>query len=274
MQPFDLLPVSVDIPLLEPDTEPLQGWAVEDPHDLCTAHPLPALLEFELLRNGTPTGTVFSLRGPAATVGRYTPQTGPVDIDLGNLQEYERLHIGLPHIRVGREFDGWRVEALTPYYPTHLDGEPLTSGSAQLPDGALLVLGDVSFRVQYGRQGNTPAARRPTEAGLWLKRECAPTQLVLPLHSPETIVGRYSPSTGPVDMDLGGLPDMERVHIARRHARIWWQDEGWHIEPLSNRPIFINRNPALQGAHALTTGDEVALGNVLFLFVGANPENR
>lgn len=274
MRPFELLPTSMEIPLLEPDPELLQGWRIEDPHELQAAHPLPALLELEVLRSGTPTGTVFSLRGPAATVGRYTPQTGPVDLDLGSLQEYERLHIGLPHIRVGRELDGWRVEALTPYYPTFLNGEPLQSGSAPLPDSALLVLGDVSFRVQQGRAGSAPPPARPREAALWLKRDGAPTATLLPLRAPDLAVGRFSPRTGTVELDLGALPDAERVHIARRHARLWWTDERWQIEPLSNRPVFINRGAPLQGQHTLTTGDEVALGNVLFLFISATPESR
>lgn len=246
--------------------ELLQGWQPSDPYHVCAPHPLAALLEFELLRNGAPTGTLFCVRGLAATLGRYTPATGPVDLDLGTLQEYERLHIGMPHVRVGQDLDGWRVEAITPYFPTFLNGQPLGPGGGVLIDGSLLVLGDVTFRVNQNRPPSTPNAARPRGAVLRLKRDGALTGIQIPLSPQGAVLGRSSPQTGPVDIELGALPDHERVHIGRRHARLRCADGRWFVEPLHGKPVFVNRQPALQAERALSSGDELALGNVMFVF--------
>ena len=37
-------------------------------------------------------------------------------------------------------------------------------------------------------------------------------------------------------------------------------------------PVFVNRNPPIREAHALMDGDEVALGNVMFVFDNAAPK--
>lgn len=269
LHPFDLSPTPHEIKFLEPNPEKLQGWSAPKSFDLTIPHPLAPLLEFELLRSGVPTGTVFSLRGPAGTLGRYTPTTGPVDIDLSVLEEYERLHIGMPHIRVGRYLDAWRVETITPYYPTFLDGRELSQGSAVLENHAFLVLGDVTFRVRHSQQimGRLTPVRPPGPC-LRLKREGAPTSAHLPLRGEEMTAGRYSPRTGPVDLDLSHLPDNDRVNVSRRHARFWRHGQQWCVAPLGKRPVFINRQAALSEPHTLVSGDEVALGNVQFLFVG------
>jgi pSer/pThr/pTyr-binding forkhead associated (FHA) protein len=83
---------------------------------------------------------------------------------------------------------------------------------------------------------------------------------------PELTIGRNSPDTEPVTVDLSALPDPERVHVARRHARLWLSKGSWWIEPLGRGPVFLNRGKPLSAPADLASGDEVALGNVLFLF--------
>lgn len=272
MHPFDLSPSRLDEIYLDPEPERLQGWDVTDPLDLSQPHPVPALIELEVIRGGTTTGTVFPVRGPAVTVGRYTPATGPVDVDLGVLQEHERIRIGLPHLRLGRDMDGWWIEPMTMYYPTYLNGESLAAGGARLHDGSLLVVGDVQFRVGFSVGSDRPSnLQRPDGPCLRLKRDGAPTSIALALASFEVTLGRSSPTTGAVDLDLSALPDTERVHVGRRHARLWLDHGVWRIAPLGRSPVYVNRGAPLDEAEELSTGDEVGLGNVLFMFVESMP---
>ncbi len=272
MHPFDLYPSRRDEAFLEPEPERLQGWDVPDPLDLALPDPLPALIELDVIRGGTTTGTVFAIRGPAVTVGRYTPATGPVDIDLGVLQEHERIRIGLPHLRVGRDMDGWWIEAMTMYYPTYLNGESLAVGGARLQDGSLLVVGDVQFRVAFTARADRPIGTpRPPGPCLRLKRDGAPSSITVPLNRNEVTIGRSSPHTGAVDVDLSALPDAERVHVGRRHARFWLDGGVWRVAPLGRSPVYLNRGAPIEEPVDLATGDEVGLGNVLFMFVESLP---
>lgn len=88
MHPFDLTPLGPPPRRLVPEPDRLQGWDSSWKHDLKAPHRVPALLELELLRDGSPSGQTFAIRGPAVTVGRYAHETGPVDIDLGSLAEH------------------------------------------------------------------------------------------------------------------------------------------------------------------------------------------
>lgn len=272
MHPFDLSPSRVEATLIDPEPELLQGWDVRDPLDLCQPHLVPALIELDVIRGGATTGTVFAIRGPAVTVGRYTAATGPVDVDLGVLQEHERIRIGLPHLRIGRDMDGWWIEPMTMYYPTYLNGESLSAGGARLQDGSLLVVGDVQFRVGFAVGADRPTAMaRPQGPCLRLKRDGAPTSVTVPLRKREVTLGRSSPFTGPVDVDLSALPDTEGVHVGRRHARLWLDGGSWRVAPLGRSPVYVNRGAPIDEPVELATGDEVGLGNVLFMFVESLP---
>ena len=81
-----------------------------------------------------------------------------------------------------------------------------------------------------------PAA---SEASLILKRSGAETDEVFPLHPP-SIVGRFDPAVGPIDVDLGELP--EGVYISRKHAKITLEDGAWTLHDLgSSNGTFILR---------------------------------
>ncbi len=270
MHPFDLSPILPQSTLIEPEPDRLQGWSHPWLYDLSAPHRVPALLELSLMRAGAISGRIFSIRGTAVTLGRYAPETGPVDIDLGVLPEHERLRVGLPHLRIGRDSDGWWIEPMTMFYPTELDGVMLSAGGARLKDGAVLTVGDVHFKVNYGRDADkNPAAERPLPPCLRLKRDGATTGINIPLSPPSMTFGRSSPLTGEVDCDLSALPDAERVYLGRQHARFLLDGGRWYVEPTGRAPIFINRQPPLQQTHQLMTGDEVGLGNVLLTFMGS-----
>lgn len=109
------------------------------------------------------------------------------------------------------------------------------------------------------------AAPEASEASLILKRSGAETDDVFPLHPP-SIVGRFDPSVGPIDVDLGDLP--EGVYISRKHAKITLEDGVWTLHDLgSSNGTFILRNDFERIEEAeLADGDEIAFGNARFVF--------
>lgn len=267
VQPFDLSPKRARPRLIEPDLALVQGWPV-GVSSLAMAPPSqPALIALELMREGKETGVRFEVRGGEATLGRYSVMTGPVDVDLGILQDHERFRIGLPHLRLALRAGSWRAEPLTWAYPTLLDGEALRGDGDDLEDKQLLAMGNALFRVHI-MQREAPALVLPGEGPrLCLKVDGAPSGVVVPLVEPGVVLGRYSPSTGGVDVDLGGLPDAMQVTLARRHARFFPYQGCWCVESLTARgPVTINRHAAIRDVRALSTGDEVALGNVVFIY--------
>lgn len=267
VQPFDLSPKRARPRLIEPDLALVQGWPV-GVSTLAMAPPsLPALIALELMREGKETGIRFEVRGAEATLGRYSVMTGPVDVDLGSLQDHERFRIGLPHLRLALRAGTWRAEPLTWSYPTLLDGEALRGDGEALEDKQLLALGNALFRVHILHR-EAPALVLPGEgARLCLKVDGAPSGVVVPLVEPGVVLGRYSPSTGGVDVELGVLPDAMQVTLARRHARFFPYQGCWCVESLTPRgPVTINRHGAIRDVRALSTGDEVALGNVTFIY--------
>lgn len=83
---------------------------------------------------------------------------------------------------------------------------------------------------------------------------------------PPAVLGRFDPSVGPVDVDLGGIP--EGSYVSRKHARITCEDDVWRIEDLgSSNGVFLLREDfeRVQSAE-LADGDEIALGNARFRF--------
>jgi hypothetical protein len=114
-----------------------------------------------------------------------------------------------------------------------------------------------------------PAAIAP--AKLLIKRYGAVTSEAIPLQGQRMVVGRFDPSTGPVDIDVTGMPGAE--HISRQHAEIYAESGVWKVRDLgSTNGIFIKRagesgySPRLQEPSELNDGDEVAFGNVVFVF--------
>jgi pSer/pThr/pTyr-binding forkhead associated (FHA) protein len=108
----------------------------------------------------------------------------------------------------------------------------------------------------------TTAAPR---AKLILKRSGAETDHVFEFGSPAT-VGRFDPSVGPIDVDLGPLE--EGVYVSRKHARLTFEDGTWKVEDLgSSNGTFVLRSDFEKVDSAeLRDGDELAFGNARFVF--------
>lgn len=85
------------------------------------------------------------------------------------------------------------------------------------------------------------------------------------------IVGRFDADSGPVDVDLGPLPEAD--YVSRHHAQIWSDPAGrWFVKDLgsSNGTFVRNAGQAqfrrIAGDQEILSGDEIALGNARFLF--------
>jgi hypothetical protein len=110
-----------------------------------------------------------------------------------------------------------------------------------------------------------PAGRCSTFGKLVLKRGGMETDIEFPLQAP-AIVGRFDPSVGPIDVDLGSLP--EGVYVSRKHAKISCGDDGWTIQDLgSSNGTFVLRDDFEKIDEApLMDGAEIAFGNARFVF--------
>lgn len=104
-----------------------------------------------------------------------------------------------------------------------------------------------------------------TGAKFIVKRNNAETEEVFDVVPPATI-GRFDPSVGPVDIDLGSLP--EGVYVSRKHAKITCEDGVWMIEDLgSSNGTFVLRDDFEKvEAAELSDGMDIALGNARFIF--------
>ena len=108
-------------------------------------------------------------------------------------------------------------------------------------------------------------------ATIVLKRSGAETDIVFSVNPP-AIIGRFDPTVGPIDIDLGGLP--EGSYISRRHAKISLDDGVWTLHDLgsSNGTFILGDNDfERHESFALYDGADFALGNARFAFhaVGA-----
>ena len=124
-----------------------------------------------------------------------------------------------------------------------------------------------------------PAQKQQTSgtgARLTLRRGGALSQEVFSIASGPAVIGHFDPETGPVDVDLGPLP--EAVYISRHHAEIWSDDSGrWFIKDLgSGNGTFVCAAGERQfrkasGDQSIHDGDEIAFGNARFQFCADRP---
>lgn len=117
---------------------------------------------------------------------------------------------------------------------------------------------------------DTATAPAVQSASLVLVEYGQVTDRVIPLHASPVIVGKFDPSQGPVDIDLGHFPGNE--YLSRRHAELYFNDQ-WMVRDLgSTNGVFIRKSgqanfqPRLQGPAPLEAEDEVAFGNLRFIF--------
>jgi pSer/pThr/pTyr-binding forkhead associated (FHA) protein len=102
-------------------------------------------------------------------------------------------------------------------------------------------------------------------ATLVVKRSGAETEEVFVVPNP-CVIGRFDPSVGPIDIDLGTLP--EGVYVSRKHAKITEDGGVWKIHDLgSSNGTFVLGDDFQKVEEAeIVDGTEIALGNARFVF--------
>lgn len=89
---------------------------------------------------------------------------------------------------------------------------------------------------------------------------------------PGSIVGRFDPESGPVDVDLAPLP--EASYVSRHHVEFRYDSgaDAWFVKDMGSRNGTFWRAGGqgafgrLSGEQAVQSGDEIALGNARFEF--------
>jgi hypothetical protein len=116
----------------------------------------------------------------------------------------------------------------------------------------------------------SPAPGMTGLAKLTLRRAGALTREIFPLGEHVTI-GRFDVETGPVDVDMGPLP--EGAYLSRHHAEMWRDDSGtWFIKDLGSQNGTFVRSANSTKFQRVTQdqpvgdGDEIAFGNARFEF--------
>jgi hypothetical protein len=118
---------------------------------------------------------------------------------------------------------------------------------------------------EVASEGDSPLASEAARPRLVLKRGGAEVDEVFELNPP-SVVGRFDPSVGPIDVDLASIP--EGSYVSRKHAKITNEDGVWRIQDLgSSNGTFILRDDFEKVEEAeLTDGAEIAFGNARFVF--------
>ena len=129
------------------------------------------------------------------------------------------------------------------------DEEMIEAIEPEVPESEAPLAGDDS----------QPAAR------LVVKRNGVETDESFPVNPPATI-GRFDPSVGPIDIDLGNSP--EGAYVSRKHAKITAEEGLWQIEDMgSSNGTFVLRDDFERvEAAEIEDGTEIALGNARFVF--------
>jgi pSer/pThr/pTyr-binding forkhead associated (FHA) protein len=143
--------------------------------------------------------------------------------------------------------------------PTEPDvQEPPLADALEEPDAALAT-------PEAAADGETPVPGSFTAARLVVKRSGAETDTEFPVNSP-CVIGRFDPSVGPVDIDLGNLP--EGAYVSRKHAKITNENGTWMIQDMgsSNGTFVLHEDFERVEASELADGQEIALGNARFVF--------
>lgn len=117
--------------------------------------------------------------------------------------------------------------------------------------------------------GDVPAPEEQVVAvtpRLVVKRAGNETEEIFFFAAP-AVVGRFDPSVGPVDVDLGNIP--EGSYVSRKHAKVVAEGDGFKLIDLgSSNGTYVLRNGDFERIEEteIVDGDEIALGNARFVF--------
>ena len=85
--------------------------------------------------------------------------------------------------------------------------------------------------------------------------------------APPAVIGRFDPSVGPVDVDLGNIP--EGSYVSRKHAKIVLDGDAYKLIDLgSSNGTYVMKDGDFERVEeaVLSDGEEFALGNARFVF--------
>jgi len=163
--------------------------------------------------------------------------------------------------------------ATAPMEPEGASPEPAASQTSapisEMPRAETPAAAPAAGSVPAAGSAPPAGAASPGAARLTLKRSGALTSEVFQVGG-RVVIGRFDPETGPVDVDLGSLP--ESTYVSRQHAEIWQDGAQWRIKDLGSRNgVFVRRQGEgsfrrAAGEETLGSGDEIALGNARFEF--------
>ncbi|MFW5697197.1 MAG: FHA domain-containing protein [Fimbriimonadaceae bacterium] len=121
-------------------------------------------------------------------------------------------------------------------------------------------------RQAEGEAPDGPGMDKEAHPRLVVKRSGKLTDEEFGFSCPATI-GRFDPSVGPIDIDLGNIE--EGAYVSRKHAEILCEDGVFKIRDLgSSNGTFILREGNFDKVDEaeLEEGTEIALGNARFVF--------
>jgi FHA domain/zinc-ribbon domain len=128
--------------------------------------------------------------------------------------------------------------------------------------------------IEAMADGSPMPSDKPKVARL-IPRAAANASQVFMLHSDRMVVGRFDPSAGPVDIDCAGLQG--ESYISRRHAELYLENGQWMVRDLgSTNGVYVKHagqaqySPRIIEPAALNDGDELAFGNLKFLFLNSS----
>lgn len=168
---------------------------------------------------------------------------------------------------------GMDLLLVEPIRPAASEPTPSAAPSGRPPEGAAPASQDPQGGVWV--QPPVPASHAATSppgvaARLTLRRSGLPAGDSF-LLGERVLIGRFDLESGPVDIDLGPLP--EATYVSRHHAEVWRDGSGqWFIRDLGSRNgTFVRTSGAGQFQRVtsdcpLHDCDEVALGNARFDF--------
>lgn len=147
----------------------------------------------------------------------------------------------------------------------HLDNDVTVGAQATEQDAAEHPMAGIASEGWSSPQADIadPTVRF---AKLVLKRNGAETDIEFPVNPP-TVIGRFDPGVGPIDVDLGTLTP-EGGYVSRKHAKILCSESGFRIQDLgSSNGTFVLRDDFERVDEAeLEDGQEIAFGNARFVF--------
>ena len=156
-------------------------------------------------------------------------------------------------------------------------GDPVSATSTICPGcgtalGSQVVQAKPDASIQAKPASVPPMNPLPLNAGarLVLLRAGVAASNVYPVGT-TTVVGRFEPDTGPVDVDLAGLPEAD--YVSRHHAEINKDADGsWNVKDLgSTNGTFVSAlgngsTERVKDRRQLMSGDHVFFGNARFRF--------